>query len=131
MWPRRPPNTWSIKAQGGRSSFFAKDATSFHNPFAGVVTTITAALLPRPICSRDEPYLSRRVFLHTSVMAGAGLAIERHLLTATPAARPSFPLADCHVHLSPTLSIEPAVNLGKERQVPIGIVEHPGRATQF
>ena len=40
--------------------------------------------------------------------------------------RPKFPVADYHVHLSPELSIEQAVNLGKERQVQIGILEHPG-----
>jgi histidinol phosphatase-like PHP family hydrolase len=35
-------------------------------------------------------------------------------------------VADYHVHLSPTLSIEQALRLGEERQVQIGIVEHPG-----
>jgi histidinol phosphatase-like PHP family hydrolase len=44
----------------------------------------------------------------------------------TPAPKPGFPVADYHVHLSPTLSIEQAIQLGKERQVQIGIVEHPG-----
>jgi histidinol phosphatase-like PHP family hydrolase len=34
---------------------------------------------------------------------------------------------DYHVHLSPTLSIEQAVNLGKQRGVQIGVVEHPGQ----
>ena len=75
---------------------------------------------------------SRRNFLHTSVIAGAALATERHLLASTPKVvstpptKPSFPVADYHVHLSPTLSIEQALNLGKERQVQIGVVEHPG-----
>ncbi len=69
---------------------------------------------------------SRRSFIHTSVIAGAVLAAERHLFADTPSAPPAFPVADYHVHLSPTLSIEQAVQLGKERQVQIGIVEHPG-----
>ena len=75
---------------------------------------------------------SRRNFLHTSVIAGAAFATERHLLastpsvTSTPPSKPGFPVADYHVHLSPTLSIEQALTLGKERQVQIGIVEHPG-----
>ena len=73
---------------------------------------------------------SRRNFIHTSVMAGAVLATEPLAPTSTlaspPAGKPSFPVADYHVHLSPALSIEQAINLGKERQVQIGIVEHPG-----
>ncbi len=66
------------------------------------------------------------------MIAGAALTGERHLLastpttTATPAVKPAFPVADYHVHLSPTLSIEQALQLGKERNVGIGIVEHPG-----
>ena len=75
---------------------------------------------------------SRRNFLHTSVIAGAALATERHLLASTPSVastpptKPGFPVADYHVHLSATLSIEQALTLGKERQVQVGIVEHPG-----
>lgn len=69
---------------------------------------------------------SRRAFLHTSVVAAAALAAEKQLLAATQPARPSFPVADYHVHLSPDLSIEQAVQLGKERHVQIGIVDHPG-----
>lgn len=73
---------------------------------------------------------NRRNFLHTSVIAGAVLAAEPHL-GAVPAAaptpaKPGFPVADYHVHLSPTLSIDQALQLGKERGVQIGIVEHPG-----
>ena len=68
-------------------------------------------------------------------MAGAALAVLprfSHILGArsgeasTPPAKPVFPVADYHVHLSPTLSIEQAIQFGKERQVQIGIVEHPG-----
>jgi histidinol phosphatase-like PHP family hydrolase len=69
---------------------------------------------------------SRRTFLRTSILSGAALAASRHLLAALPVAKPAFQVADYHVHLSPELSIERAVNLGKERQVQIGIVEHPG-----
>ena len=76
-----------------------------------------------------HPY-TRRNFLHTSALAGAVLAANGHLVASTtdvaPADKPAFPVADYHVHLSPTLSIEEAVKLGKERQVQIGIVEHPG-----
>jgi hypothetical protein len=73
-----------------------------------------------------NPTCSRRRFVQTSVMAGAALTTSRHLLASTAPAKPSFPVADYHVHLSPQLSIEQAVNLGKERQVQIGILEHPG-----
>jgi len=69
---------------------------------------------------------SRRSFLQTSAMAGAVLAAPRHLFASTLASKPSFPVTDYHVHLSPTLSIDQAVALGKERGVHIGIVEHPG-----
>jgi histidinol phosphatase-like PHP family hydrolase len=43
-----------------------------------------------------------------------------------PPRKPVFPVSDYHIHLSDQLSIEQAVNLGKERDVRIGIVEHPG-----
>jgi hypothetical protein len=69
---------------------------------------------------------SRRSFMQTSVMAGAALTAPRHLLASTAPLQPSFPVVDYHVHLSPQLSIEQALNLGKERQVQIGILEHPG-----
>ena len=79
-----------------------------------------------------RPY-SRRSFLETSLMAGAvlagrpvsGLPVAREEGTHSPA-KPGFPVADYHVHLSPTLSIEEAIALGKQRQVQIGILEHPG-----
>jgi histidinol phosphatase-like PHP family hydrolase len=75
---------------------------------------------------------SRRNFIQTSVIAGAALATQPHLIASAPTvaptlpAKPAFPVADYHVHLSPTLTIEQAINLGKERDVQIGIVEHPG-----
>jgi histidinol phosphatase-like PHP family hydrolase len=72
------------------------------------------------------PTFSRRNFIHTSLIAGAVLAAPRHLFAATSPAKPAFPVADYHVHLSNALSIEQAVNLGKDRNVQIGIVEHPG-----
>src|SRR6516162_5297460 len=79
-----------------------------------------------------RPY-SRRSFLETSLTAGAALAgrsisrapVAREMGADSPA-KPGFPVADYHVHLSPTLSIEEAIALGKQRQVQIGIVEHPG-----
>lgn len=79
-----------------------------------------------------HPY-SRRNFLQASALAGVVLAAEGPLVGSAPAVAPAsatkpvFQVADYHVHLSPTLSIEQAVNLGKERQVQIGIVEHPGQ----
>jgi histidinol phosphatase-like PHP family hydrolase len=78
---------------------------------------------------------SRRTFLETSAVAGAALAGTPHLSRAfaasnhessTSPAKPAFPVADYHVHLSEHLSIEQAVDLGKQRGVQIGIVEHPG-----
>ena len=73
---------------------------------------------------------SRRTFLETSLMAGAVLAAPRAdasmpFVTSTPD-KPTFPVADYHVHLSPTLSIDQALALSKERGVQLGIVEHPG-----
>ena len=55
----------------------------------------------------------------------SGALMEREAETAPPS-KPDFPVADYHVHLSPMLTIEAALALGKKRQVQIGIVEHPG-----
>jgi hypothetical protein len=82
---------------------------------------------------------SRRTFLEASLVAGTALATPRSLFpsaspnvsgapsaeTATPP-KPAFPVADYHVHLSNTLTIDQAVQLGKDRGVQIGILEHPG-----
>ena len=73
-----------------------------------------------------EHSYSRRNFLETSLIAGAALAAAPHLLAATPPGKPAFPVVDYHVHLSEQLSIDQALALGKERQVQIGVVEHPG-----
>jgi histidinol phosphatase-like PHP family hydrolase len=82
----------------------------------------------------DHSY-SRRAFLQTSAVAGAALAGTPLLSRAASAstaeptfAKPAFPVADYHVHLSEHLSIEQAVDLGKQRGVQIGIVEHPGQS---
>lgn len=75
-------------------------------------------------------HYSRRTFLETSLMAGAALAaspLAPPMPSATSAPpKPNFPVADYHVHLSPTLTIEQAITLGKERGVQLGILEHPG-----
>ena len=60
------------------------------------------------------------------MMAGAALSTPVWLFADTGVKKPAFPVADYHVHLSPTLTIEQAVQLGKERGVGIGILEHPG-----
>jgi histidinol phosphatase-like PHP family hydrolase len=68
------------------------------------------------------------------VIAGAALAGAPHVSRALAAPiaespappKPPFPVTDFHVHLSNTLSIDQALQLGKERGVQIGIVEHPG-----
>lgn len=85
---------------------------------------------------------SRRNFIETTVLAGAALAAAPRLVASTgarepalslskggsttPPPKPNFPVFDHHVHLSPELSIEQALALGKERGVEIGILEHPG-----
>jgi histidinol phosphatase-like PHP family hydrolase len=85
----------------------------------------------------NRPY-SRRRFLESSLMAGAALAgrpisgapMAREAGTHPPA-KPSFPVADYHVHLSPALSIAQAIALGHQRQVHIGILAHPGPSSQI
>jgi histidinol phosphatase-like PHP family hydrolase len=96
------------------------------------------------------PY-SRRTFLETTLIAGTALTaglrpanarVPRSsgvfwreggdfdfLNTTDPFAppKPPFPVADYHVHLSNTLTIEQAVQLGKDRGVQVGILEHPGQ----
>ncbi len=76
---------------------------------------------------------SRRTFLETSLIAGTAAVAQPHLSqafddakTESAPAKPMFPVADYHVHLSKTLTIDQAMQLGKERGVQIGIVEHPG-----
>ena len=74
---------------------------------------------------------SRRSFLQASIAASAALTVPslpqaQSLALPVQAAKPGFPVADLHVHLSDQLSIEQAVALGKERGLQIGIVEHPG-----
>ena len=54
------------------------------------------------------------------------MAAQSNPLSSKPPLKPAFQVTDLHVHLSEQLSIEQAVNLGKERGVNIGIVEHPG-----
>ncbi len=81
------------------------------------------------------PKTTRRTFLETTVVASAAVAthsLKAHALTTTtlvaPAPpKPPFPVTDYHVHLSNTLSIDEALKLGKERDVHVGIVEHPGK----
>lgn len=66
---------------------------------------------------------------HFSSAVGAitpALTLPKGGDTASAPPKPSFPVADYHVHLSNTLTIDRAVQLGKERGVQIGIVEHPG-----
>jgi len=76
---------------------------------------------------------SRRSFLEASLITGVALGSAPHISHALAAgsagmapSKPSFPVADYHVHLSNTLSIDQALQLGKERGVQVGIVEHPG-----
>jgi len=78
--------------------------------------------------------LSRRNFLQTSTLAAALAGTSPKLLQGTtdseghaaPPPKPAFPVTDYHVHLSPTLTIDQALALGKERGVQLGILEHPG-----
>ncbi len=88
-----------------------------------------------------HPY-SRRSFLQTTAVVGATFAGASTLglthasfgqparagqaLQAPAPPKPAFPVTDYHVHLSPTLTIDQALALGKERGVHLGIVEHPG-----
>ena len=77
---------------------------------------------------------SRRSFLETSLAATA-LTRVPHFSRAlgasggdfdTATVKPTFPVTDYHVHLSPELTIDKALALGKERGVALGILEHPG-----
>ena len=92
---------------------------------------------------------SRRTFLETTLIAGAALAAGKRLAnagvhqpsrifsreggdseflnptTAPEPPKPKFPVADYHVHLSNTLTIDQAVQLSKDLGVQIGILEHP------
>jgi histidinol phosphatase-like PHP family hydrolase len=75
---------------------------------------------------------TRRNFIETSLIAGVALTAHTassHALANVPATtppKPGFPVTDYHVHLSNTLTIDQALQFGKERGVHVGIVEHPG-----
>lgn len=83
---------------------------------------------------------TRRTFLQASAIATAAFTRVPHPCLASlarqggdfdfpgPAAppKPAFPVTDYHVHLSNTLTIDQALELGKKRGVNVGIVEHPG-----
>jgi len=79
------------------------------------------------------PHPTRRIFLQTSLTAMAAITGLPHFsrssmggeISSAPP-KPSFPVADYHVHLSEHLSIDQAVALGKERGIQVGILEHPG-----
>ena len=86
-----------------------------------------------------HPY-SRRSFLETSIVAPAAAVLRLPhpclaVLTGqngdgsgkSPApSKPAFAVTDYHVHLSHTLTINQALELGKQRGVQLGILEHPG-----
>jgi histidinol phosphatase-like PHP family hydrolase len=77
---------------------------------------------------------SRRTFLETSLIAGTalatssqfshGLGVQSNESAAPP--KPAFSVTDYHTHLSNTLTIDQALQLGKDRGVHVGIVDHPG-----
>ncbi len=94
---------------------------------------------------------TRRTFLEATLAAGATLAAPTITPGAPPSSRlmqqggdfdsefdvppndeksnpprPPFPVHDYHVHLSNTLTIDQALQVAKDRQVQIGILEHPG-----
>jgi histidinol phosphatase-like PHP family hydrolase len=75
---------------------------------------------------------TRRTFLEGSLVTGATAAVlpyrSHAVASSTESAppKPNFPVSDYHVHLSNTLSIDQALQLGKERGVELGILEHPG-----
>jgi len=89
------------------------------------------SVFSRVILSSEDivPY-SRRTFIEASVIAGAALAAKPNLAPAIDnppiPLKPPFPVTDYHVHLSNTLTIDRALQLGKDRGVSVGIVEHPG-----
>lgn len=77
-------------------------------------------------------FISRRV-LHPSFASFAkeggdfdSLDCTLHSTSVPAPPKPPFPVTDYHVHLSPTLTIDQALALGKERGVQLGILEHPG-----
>ena len=118
-----------------------REPHTLHSRF-GVTPVTEVHSLDRYPSEMDHIY-SRRNFLQTSLIGSAAFAPVPHFLRAFGARKPAlslsnggevpsvvqkpaFPVADYHVHLSPTLSIDQALQLGKERGVQIGIVEHPG-----
>ncbi|MEZ5071018.1 MAG: hypothetical protein R2751_08630 [Bacteroidales bacterium] len=73
--------------------------------------------------------MKRRTFLKNGTMAAGALATVPRVLHGrdplVPSTKPEFPLLDLHVHTTPTFPVERILELGRERGVGFGVVEHP------
>src|SRR5215471_2516072 len=72
--------------------------------------------------------MKRRDFIKTTACAAGFLAAKSLPVFAAPAEKFEFPLWDLHVHLTDRFSLTDVLEIGKERNVQFGIVEHPGQA---
>jgi len=70
--------------------------------------------------------MTRRSFISNAACAASFLAGTGLPGFAAPAEQFEFPLWDLHVHLTDRFSIGEVLELGKERNVRFGILEHPG-----
>jgi hypothetical protein len=71
--------------------------------------------------------MNRRTFLKTTALAAGFIAARPSSNLAVSAEKLDFPLSDLHVHLTDRFSIKEVLELGQERNVRFGIVEHPGQ----
>jgi len=71
--------------------------------------------------------MKRRAFIQTTACAAGFVAAKGLSAFGAPAEQLEFPLWDLHVHLTDRFSLTEVLEIGKERDVQFGIVEHPGQ----
>jgi hypothetical protein len=72
--------------------------------------------------------MRRRTFLKTTGFAAGFMASSPLLNFAVSAENLDFPLQDLHVHMAAGFGINQIMEIARERNVHIGILEHPGAA---
>lgn len=71
--------------------------------------------------------MERRQFIRNTGIAGGMIMTSPLLAKSFEPEQYDFRLVDMHVHTTPQFTIEKIVELGKQKNIRFGIVEHPGR----
>ncbi|HPF52275.1 MAG TPA: hypothetical protein PK335_11905 [Draconibacterium sp.] len=71
--------------------------------------------------------MKRRQFIRNTGIAGGMIMTSPLLAKSFTSDQYDFGLVDMHVHTTPQFSIEKIIEIGKQKNIQFGIVEHPGR----